>query len=139
MGWVADRLGPARARRAYAWRSLRDTGVVIPNGSDAPVAPINPMLGFHAAVTRQDAEGRPAGGWFPAERLTREEALASMTLWPAFASFTERVSGSLTPGKIADLTVLDQDIMTVAPEGILETQVLMTVLGGQIVHQRSPR
>jgi predicted amidohydrolase YtcJ len=139
MPWATDRLGPERARGAYAWRALRDTGVVIPNGSDAPVEPVNPMLGFHAAVTRQDPDGRPAGGWHPAQRLTREEALASMTIWPAFASFLERVSGSLTPGKVADFTVLDQDIMTVAPEAILETQVLMTVLGGQIVYQRSPR
>jgi predicted amidohydrolase YtcJ len=102
------------------------------------VAPVDPLLGFHAAVTRQDAAGRPAGGWFPAQRLTREEALASLTLWPAIASFTEQEAGSLEAGKVADFTVLDQDIMTVAPEALLETRILMTVLGGRIVYQRSP-
>lgn len=77
-----------------------------------------------------------AGGrWFPAERMTREEALMSMTLWPAYAAFMEDVSGSLSPGKYADLVVLDQDIMSVAPERVLDTRVVMTVLGGEIVYE----
>jgi predicted amidohydrolase YtcJ len=131
-----NRIGWTRVQGAYAWRSLLNTGVVIPNGTDAPVEQVNPLIGFHAAITRQDASGWPAGGWFPAERMTREEALLSMTLWPAYASFTEDVGGSLTPGKYADFVVLTQDIMTVAPERILETRVLMTVLGGRVVYQR---
>ncbi len=97
------------------------------------------MIRFHAAITRQDANGWPAGGWFPAQRMTREEALKSLTIWPAYAGFMEHVAGSLTPGKYADFTVLDQDIMTVAPERILETRVVMTVLGGETVYQRSDR
>jgi predicted amidohydrolase YtcJ len=110
--------------------------VVIPNGTDFPVEPVNPLLGFHAAVTRQDANGWPAGGWFPAEAMTREEALLSMTLWPAYASFTEAVQGSLTPGKYADFVVLSEDIMSVAADRILEARVLLTVLGGQVVYQK---
>ncbi len=130
-----DRLGWTRAQGAYAWRSLLASGVVIPNGSDAPVEHWNPLISFHSSVTRQDAGGWPAGGWFPAERMTREEALLSMTLWPAYAAFMEDVTGSLSPGRYADFVVLDQDIMTVAPERILETRVLMTVLGGRTVYE----
>ena len=131
-----NRIGWTRSQGAYAWRSLLNTGVVIPNGTDFPVEQVNPLIGFHAAITRQDASGWPAGGWFPAERMTREEALLSMTLWPAYASFTEGVQGSLTPGKYADFVVLSQDIMSVAPDRILDTRVLMTVLGGQVIYQK---
>ncbi len=130
-----NRVGWTRVQGAYAWRSLLNTGVVIPNGSDFPVEPVNPLISFHAAVTRQDGNGWPAGGWFPAERMTRVEALLSMTLWPAYASFSDDILGSLTPGKYADFVVLDQDIMTCAPERILETRVLLTVLGGQVVYE----
>jgi predicted amidohydrolase YtcJ len=137
MYWAMNRLGWSRVQGAYAWRSLLNTGVVIPYGTDTPVEPVNPMLGFHAAVTRQDANGWPAGGWFPAERMTRDEALQSLTIWPAYAAFMEHEAGSLSPGKYADFVVLDQDIMTIAPERILETNVLMTVLGGETVYQRS--
>ncbi|MEK6767704.1 MAG: amidohydrolase, partial [Gemmatimonadota bacterium] len=130
-----NRLGWTRVQGAYAWRSLLETGLVIPNGSDAPVEHWNPLISFHSAVTRRDASGWPAGGWFPAQRMTRQEALMSMTIWPAYASFMEDVSGSLTPGKYADFVVLDQDIMRVAPDQILDTRVLMTVLGGEVVYE----
>jgi predicted amidohydrolase YtcJ len=135
MYWAIDRLGWTRVQGAYAWRSLLNTGVVIPNGSDFPVESPNPLISFKAFVTRQDANGWPAGGWFPDERTTRMEALKSMTLWPAYAAFMEGVSGSLTPGKYADFVVLDQDIMTIAAERILNTRVLMTVLGGTVVYR----
>ena len=131
-----NRVGWTRAQGAYAWRSLLATGVVIPNGTDFPVERVNPFIGFHAFVTRQDPTNWPAGGWFPAERLTREEALLAMTLWPAYASFTEDVQGSITPGKYADFVVLSQDIMSIAPERILDAEVLMTVLGGRVVYQK---
>lgn len=131
-----NRLGWTRVQGAYAWRQLLNTGVVIPNGSDTPVEPPNPLLSFHAAISRQDRNGWPAGGWFPGERMTREEALYSMTLWPAFAAFMEDVSGSLSPGKYADFVVLSQDIMSVAPDRILETEVIATVLGGRTVYER---
>ena len=136
MYWAIDRLGWTRVQGAYAWRTLLNTGVVVPNGSDFPVESPNPLISFKAFVTRQDENGWPAGGWFPDERTTREEALRSMTLWPAYAGFMEDVSGSLSPGKYADFVVLDQDIMAIAPQRILDTQVLMTVLGGQVVYRR---
>jgi hypothetical protein len=129
-----NRIGWTRVQGAYAWRSLLNTGVIIPNGTDFPVEPVNPLLGFHAAITRQDANNWPAGGWFPDERMTRQEALESMTIWPAYAAFMEDVAGSITPGKYADFTVLDQDIMSIAPERILDTHVVMTVLGGSVVY-----
>ena len=132
MYWVPNRIGWARALGAYAWRSLLATGVVIPNGSDAPVESVNPLISFHAFVSRQDAAGFPAGGWFPAQRTTREEALLSVTLWPAYAAFMEHDAGSLTAGKYADFVVLDRDIMTVAAEDILDTKVVLTVLGGRV-------
>jgi hypothetical protein len=135
MYWVPARLGWSRSEGAYAWRSLLNTGVVIPNGSDFPVEAVNPLLSFHAFVTRQDAAGYPAGGWFSAQRTTREEALLSMTLWPAYAAFMEQESGTLAAGKYADFVVLDRDIMTVAPEEILGTHVVMTVLGGRTVYK----
>jgi predicted amidohydrolase YtcJ len=135
MYWVPNRLGWARAQGAYAWRSLLNTGVVIPNGSDFPVEAVNPLISFHSFVTRQDAENFPAGGWMPEQRTTRQEALWSITLWPAYAAFMENESGSLTAGKYADFVVLDRDVMTVAPEEILGTRVIMTVLGGKTVHR----
>jgi len=135
MYWVPSRIGWGRSLGTYAWRSLLATGVVIPNGSDAPVETVNPLVSFHAFVTRQDSAGFPAGGWFPAQRTTREEALLSMTLWPAYAAFMEQESGSLTAGKYADFVVLDRDIMTVAPEDILGARVMMTVLGGRVVYK----
>jgi hypothetical protein len=135
MYWVPNRLGWARSLGGYAWRSLLETGVIIPNGSDFPVEAVNPLVSFHAFVTRQDAAGFPAGGWFPAQRTTRDEALLSVTLWPAFAAFMENESGSLTAGKYADFVILDRDIMTVAAQEILAARVEMTVLGGRVVYK----
>ena len=136
MYWAANRLGPTRLLGAYAWRSLLNSGVVIPNGSDFPVEQVNPLISFHSAVSRQDARNWPAGGWYPEQRMTRDEALKSMTLWPAYAGFMEKESGSLEPGKFADFVVLDQDIMQIPAELILKTQVLSTYLGGRQVYQR---
>ena len=136
MYWAGNRLGPTRLYGAYAWRSLLATGVIIPNGSDFPVEAVNPLLSFKASVTRSDARGWPLGGWFPEQRMTREEALKSMTIWPAHAAFQEKELGSLTPGKYADFVVLDRDIMTVAEESILGTEVVATYLGGRAVYER---
>lgn len=135
MYWVPSRLGWGRSLGAYAWRSLLNTGVVIPNGSDLPVEAADPLISFHAFVSRQDADNYPAGGWFGDQRTSRQEALLSLTLWPAYAAFMEKESGSLTVGKYADFVVLDRDIMSVAPEEILGARVLMTVLGGRIVYR----
>jgi len=138
MYWAGTRLGAVRLLGAYAWRSLLNTGVVIPNGSDFPVEQVNPLISFHSAVSRQDARNWPPGGWYPEERMTREEALKSVTLWPAYAAFQEKVMGSLTPGKYADFVVLDQDIMRIPPELILRTKVLSTWVGGEKVYEAVP-
>ena len=137
MRWAQDRLGPERIRGAYAWRRLLSLGVPITNGSDAPVESLNPLWGFYAAVTRQDQQGHPTGGWFPDQRLTREEALKSFTLDGAYASFEEKTKGSLEVGKMADFVMLSRDIMKIPVEEILKTRVTMTVLGGEIVFSES--
>jgi hypothetical protein len=136
MNWVPRRIGYERSLGAYAWRSLLNTGVIIPNGSDMPVERVNPLYSFHAAVSRTDDNGWPPGGWLPQEKMTREEALKSITIWPAVAAFQEQVMGSLTPGKYADFVILDQDIMRVPEDLILKTGVIATYLGGKAVYQR---
>jgi hypothetical protein len=135
MYWAGRRVGADRLLGAYAWRSLLVTGVPIPNGSDFPVEAVNPLLSFHSSVARQDANDWPPGGWHPEQRMTREEALRSMTIWPAWASFMERDAGSLSPGKYADFVVLDRDIMTVADREIVGTRVLATYIGGRAVYE----
>lgn len=137
MRWAEDRLGPERVKGAYAWRSLLNTGVIIPNGTDFPVEQVNPFITFHSAITRQDSTGYPAGGWYPDQRMTREEALKSMTIWPAHAAFQDSIMGSITTGKFADFTVLSQDIMTVPAEQIIRTHVAATYVGGDPVYQAS--
>jgi predicted amidohydrolase YtcJ len=135
MYWVGTRLGVSRLPGAYAWRSLLNTGIVIPDGSDFPVERVNPLISFHAAVSRQDANNWPPGGWYPEQKMTREEALKAMTIWPAFAAFQEHDLGSLAPGKYADFVVLDQDIMRAPVETILATHVLSTWVGGKMVYE----
>ncbi len=134
MYWAKDRLGEKRLAGAYAWRSFLSTGVIVPNGSDFPVEMVNPLISFHSAVTRQDAKNYPAGGWRPGEKMTRNEALKSMTLWPAMAAFQETELGSLELGKYADFVLLDQDIMTVPEHDLLKTRVLGTWIGGVRVY-----
>jgi predicted amidohydrolase YtcJ len=136
MTWAPTRLGYARSLGAYAWRALLNTGVIIPNGSDMPVERVNPLYSFHAAISRTDDNGWPPGGWLPAEKMTREEALKSITIWPAVAAFQEEVMGSITPGKYADFVILDHDIMRVPEDEILKTGVIATYIGGKVVYQR---
>ncbi len=134
MYWAEQRLGAERVQGAYAWRSLINAGSIIPGGSDFPVESVNPLLGFYAAITRQDAKGWPDGGWSPAQRMTREEALKSFTIWAAFAAFEENVRGSIEPGKRADVTVLSNDIMQCDAKDILTTKVAYTVIAGDVVY-----
>jgi len=136
MRWAEVRVGPERIKGAYAWRSLLNTGVIIPNGSDFPVEEVNPLISFHSAVSRQDQSNWPPGGWYPEEVMSRAEALRSMTIWPAYAGFQEKVMGSLTPGKYADFVILDRDIMSVPASEILQTRVMSTWLGGKRVYER---
>lgn len=134
MYWAEDRLGPERIEGAYAWRSLLDRGAQLAFGSDFPVEQVNPLLGFYAAITRQDAEGWPEGGWHPEERVTRREALRGFTLDAAYAAFQEDELGSLEPGKFADFVVLSRNIMEVDPSHILDTEVIATYLGGEPIY-----
>ncbi|MCU0622744.1 MAG: amidohydrolase [Gemmatimonadaceae bacterium] len=135
MYWAEQRIGSTRVLGAYAWRSLLDQGSIIPNGSDFPVEAVNPLISFHASIARQDEHNWPAGGWHAEQRMTREEALRSMTLWPAMAAFQERELGSLTAGKRADFVVLDRDLMSVPAEDVLGTRVLQTWVGGKLVYE----
>ncbi len=136
MHWIAERIGEPRTRYAYAWRSLLDTGVRIPGGSDAPVESVQPLLGIYAAATRQDRQGWPDGGWHPEQILSREEALRMFTIDAAYSVFEENIKGSLTPGKLADIVILSKDIMTVPAPNILTTEVVMTILGGKVVYEK---
>ncbi len=129
------RLGQARLAHAYAWRELIDSGVPVPAGSDAPVEQGDPRVEFYAAVARKSLDGQQLEGWHPELAMTREEALKSLTLWPAFAAFEEAERGSIEVGKRADLTVFDRDLLTVPEREILSAVPLLTVVGGAIVHQ----
>lgn len=135
MRWVDERVGPKRAKSAYAWASLLKNGARIAGGSDFPVESQNPFLGIYAAVTRQNLEQQPAGGWHADECMTRAQALRAYTLDAAYAAFEENEKGSLAPGKLADFIVIDRDIMTCPPREIADARVLMTIIGGETVYR----
>ena len=133
MAWASERLGPERLRGAYAWRSLLATGVVIAGGSDFPVECPNPFYGLHASVTRRPRTGDDPH-WQPEQRMTRDEAVRSFTVWNAFASRQEADLGTLEPGKRADLIVLSDDVFTCPEEHIAEIRPVLTLVGGDIVY-----
>jgi hypothetical protein len=135
MYWAEERVGPERIKGGYAWRSLLDTGARIPFGSDFPVESPNPLWGIYAAVTRQDHSGWPEGGWYPEQKLTIPEAVRGFTLEAAYGAFEEEIKGSLEAGKLADMVVLSKDIFTVPPREILSTEVVMTIIGGEVVYE----
>ncbi|KAJ4468274.1 amidohydrolase family-domain-containing protein [Lentinula aciculospora] len=137
MLFAEDRLGPERVKNLYAFRTLIKSGARITLGSDAPVEDLNPLAGFYAAISRLTPGGHSphgADGWFPEQRLTREEALRGMTIDPAYASFTESFLGSLEVGKRADFVIFSQDIMSVPVNKILSTKVLATAVDGKLVY-----
>jgi len=131
--WVVDRLGVERTKeRGYLFRSMAESGALIMNGTDPPVEEISPIASFHCSITRELSDGSI---FQPEQRLTREQALQSYTINNAFASFEEDLKGSITPGKLADITVLSKDIMTVPEDEILETEIVYTILGGEVVYK----
>jgi predicted amidohydrolase YtcJ len=137
MPWVPARIGAARMEEgAYVWQSLLEAGATIAAGSDFPVEVPDPLRGFHAAITRQDPLGQPAGGWTPRQRMSREQALRSFTLDAAYAAHAEAFTGSLEAGKLADFVILSKDIMSVPPKEILATFVQMTIVAGEVVYER---
>jgi len=129
---TADRVWGRRARYAYAFRSLLDHGTHLAFGSDAPVAPLNPMLGIYAAVARQDEQGEPEAGWYPQERISIAEAIHGYTMGPAYVACKQHVQGSITPGKWADIIVLSRNIFDIPPAEIAETEVEMTIFDGKV-------
>lgn len=136
MYWADERLGPERLPEAYPWQSLLRLGAIIPGGSDAPVEVPNPLWGFYAAVTRQDHQNWPQGGWLPQERMTPEQALKMLTEWPAYAAFQESQFGQIKPGYWADFTVLSRDLLAATPHQILDTDVLFTIVNGHVVYSQ---
>jgi predicted amidohydrolase YtcJ len=136
MRWADARLGAGRVGGAYAWRWFVDAGVLLAYGSDFPVEIVNPFWGIYAAITRQDAEGRPPGGWHPEHILSREETLRGFTAGSAHAAFAENHLGILKPGFRADLTVVDRDLFQVKPKELLATKVLLTIIDGKTVFER---
>ncbi len=133
--FVVKRLGVERSRTgAYPWRSLIDNGALIANGTDVPVEEIDPIACFYASVTRKRAD--TGFEFFPEQRMTRKEAISSYTLWNAFAAFEENDKGSLSIGKLADMVVLSNNLLTCSDEDILNTKVLMTIVGGDIKYRK---
>jgi len=131
--WAEKRIGHDRAKTTYAFRTFLDHGVRLAFGSDWTVAPLNPMLGLYAAVTRATLDGKNPGGWFPEQKLTLEEAIQAYTIGSAFAEFQEQEKGSLTPGKFADVVVLDSDLFAMAPGKIKDATVRYTIVSGKVV------
>jgi predicted amidohydrolase YtcJ len=137
LDWTtADQVWGARSRYAYAFRSLLDHNTLLAFGSDAPVAPLNPMLGIQAAVTRQDQQHQPENGWYPAECIGVAEAIYGYTIGPAQLSGRAGLQGSISPGKWADMIILSQNLFEIDIAKIADTQVDMTIFDGQVVFER---
>ena len=134
MYWAEARVGPERIKGAYAWRTVLDSGGRLALGSDFPVEAVNPFFGIHAAVTRQDQKSWPDGGWYPSQKLTLAEAIRGFTLDAAFAAFEEPSRGTIEPGKLADLTIVEGDLFAAPPAELFKTKVRMTVVGGEVVY-----
>jgi hypothetical protein len=138
-GWAQDRIGPERVKYAYAWRSLRNSGATMVFNSDLPGTDYNIFYGLHSAVTRQGKDHLPAGGWHPEQRMTAEEALRGYTNWAAYSTFLEKETGTLAPGKWADITIMDVDPLSVGesdPGKLLNGSIVMTIVAGKVVYEK---
>jgi predicted amidohydrolase YtcJ len=136
--WAEKRLGPERVKGTYAFRALLDVGAALAFGSDWPVAPLNPFAGLKAAVTRQTLDGRHPDGWVPEQKVTLEEAIRAFTAGSAYAEFQEQTKGSLTPGKLADVVMLDCDIFAIASSALDQVKVALTIVDGKVVYEARP-
>jgi len=134
--FAVDRLGLERINNAYAWRNLIDQGLIIAGGTDAPVEIGDPRIEFYASITRKDIDGYHAEGWNLDQRISRFEALKMFTIWPAIASFQENVKGTIEVGKLADFSIFDSDLMSIPEQEILESNNVLTIVGGRIVYQK---
>jgi len=133
--WVIERVGEERIRYSYIWKTMLERGIICAGGSDTPVEPIDPLLGIHAAVTRK-APGETHGGYLPQEKLTMQEAIRLFTLGSATATGEDRLKGTLTRGKFADMTVYSHDLFAIDPDELLSAKAVMTVIGGEVVYAR---
>ncbi len=136
--WAEKRIGAERLKGTYAFRTLLDRGVRLAFGTDWDVAPLDPMQGLYAAVTRATLDGKNPQGWVPEQKISLAEAVEAYTMGSAYAEFQEQEKGSITAGKLADLVVLSDDIFAIAPEAIRNVKVDATIVGGRVVYQRSP-
>ncbi len=135
--WAIDRLGEKRiVEGAYMWQDLLKSGIPIVNGTDVPVEPLDPIASFYASVSRKTLKGMPEGGYEPDQKMTREQALRSYTLDAAYGAFEEEIKGSIEPGKLADFAIYNQDLMQVAEDMLLETEIVMTIFDGQVVFEK---
>jgi len=132
--WAEKRLGHDRARYSYSWRSFLDHGVTLAFGTDWPVAPLDPLQGLYAAVTRATLDGKNPDGWIPEEKITLPEAVEAYTMGAAFAEFQEKDKGSITPGKLADMVILSDNIFSTKPEAIRNAKVETTIVGGKVLY-----
>ena len=136
--WAERRIGPIRAKTTYAFRTFLDNGVHLAFGTDWTVAPLNPMLGLYAAVTRATLDGKHPNGWIPEQKITIQEAIEAYTLGSAYAEFQEKEKGSITPGKLADLVLVSDNLLKIDPRAIRDARVEMTMVGGKIVYGGPP-
>jgi predicted amidohydrolase YtcJ len=134
--WAEKRIGPERAKGTYAFRSLLDSGAVLAFGSDWDVAPMQPLMGIYAAATRRTLDGKHPDGWVPEQKITVAEAIRAYTMGSAYASFDEKIKGSIEPGKLADMVVVSDDILSVPAVEIEKTRVVITVFDGKVVYHR---
>ncbi len=134
--WAESKIGPARAKTTYAFRSLLEAGARLAFGSDWPVAPMDPVMGIYAAVTRRTLDEKHPDGWVPDQKIPLEEALRGFTIYAAYAEFAEADKGSIAPGKLADFVVLDRDLFRIKSEEIREARVVRTIVGGEVVFKR---
>jgi len=137
MPWAEQRLGSERIKGAYAWRTVLNSGARLALGSDFPVEDVNPFFGIYSAVTRQDQQGNPSGGWYPDQRLTLAEAVRGFTSDAAYAAFEETTRGTIEPGKLADFTVIAGDFYATPHAELFRTKVKATVVGGAVVYPTS--
>ncbi len=133
--WAEGRIGHERCKSSYPFQWFEEAGVTYCFGSDWTVAPLNPLLGIDAAVTRQTLDGKNPSGWFPEQKISVEQAVEAYTLTSAYAAFDEKIKGSITPGKLADMVVLDRDIMTIPSDEIRDATVVYTIVDGRIVYE----
>jgi predicted amidohydrolase YtcJ len=134
--WAEKRIGPERIKTTYAFRSLMDSGAIVVFGSDWPVAPLSPLIGIYAAVTRRTIDGKNPNGWMPQERVTVEQAVRAYTFNAAYAEGEEKIKGVIQAGQLADLIVLSRNVFEIDPTLIENVKVDLTFLGGQIIYNR---